>query len=35
MDTNKIFKYRSVTACMKASYELVTGHLVQILKKTW
>lgn len=35
MDTNEIFKYRSVTACMKASYELVTSHLVQILKKTW
>lgn len=35
MDTNEIFKYRSVTACMKASYELVTSHLFQILKKTW
>ena len=28
MDTNKIFKYRSVTACMRASYELVTSHLL-------
>ena len=35
MDTNEIFKYRSVTACMRASYELVTSHLFQILKKTW
>lgn len=35
MNTNEIFKYRSVTACMKASYELITNHLLQFVKKTW
>lgn len=35
MDTNDLFKYRSVTACMKASYELISDHFASYLKKTW
>lgn len=35
MDTKELFKYRSVTACMKASYDLMSDHLGSLLKKTW
>ena len=35
MDTTVLFKYRSVTACMKASYDLMNHHLTSLLKKTW
>lgn len=35
MDTTVLFKYRSVTACMKASYELMSHHLTSLFKKTW
>ena len=35
MNKNILFKYRSVTACMKASYDLISEHLLSLLKKTW
>lgn len=35
MDTNEIFKYRSVTACMKASYESTSNNFKSLVKKTW
>lgn len=35
MELNELFKNRSVTACMKASYELVGNHLPDMVKKTW
>lgn len=35
MDTSVLFKYRSVTACMKASYDLMSQHLTSFFKKTW
>ncbi len=35
MDTNILFKYRSVTSCMKAAYDLMSNHIVSIIKKTW
>lgn len=30
-----LFKYRSVTACMKASYDMISGNITSLLKKTW
>lgn len=35
MDTKELFKYRSVTACMKAAYDLMSDQLSSLLKKTW
>lgn len=35
MNINELFKHRSVTACMKASYDLISAHLKDLLKKTW
>ena len=35
MIENELFKYRSVTACMKASYDLISGNILSLLKKTW
>ena len=35
MDTSVLFKYRSVTACMKASYDLITANIISLIKKTW
>lgn len=35
MNENNLFKYRSVTACMKASYDLISDHVGSLLKKTW
>lgn len=35
MDTKVLFKYRSVIACMKASYDLVSSNITSLLKKTW
>lgn len=35
MNENILFKYRSVTACMKASYDLISDNILSLLKKTW
>lgn len=35
MDIKILFKYRSVTACMKASYDFITSNVTSLLKKTW
>lgn len=35
MDTKVLFKHRSVTACMKASYDIISGNITSLLKKTW
>lgn len=35
MDTKVLFKHRSVTACMKASYDMTSGNITSLLKKTW
>lgn len=35
MDTNNLFKYRSVTACMKAAFDLMSDNLKGLLRKTW
>ena len=35
MDTNDFFKYRSITACMKASYDTLSSSITSLLKKTW
>lgn len=35
MDTKVLFKHRSVTACMKASYDMISGNITSLLKKTW
>lgn len=35
MDTSNLLKYRSVTACMKASYDLLSNNIKSFLKKTW
>lgn len=35
MDTSILFKYRSVTACMKVSYDTITSNITSLLKKTW
>ena len=32
---NNLFKNRSITACMKASYDLMTSRLGSLVKKTW
>ncbi len=30
-----LFKYRSITSCMKASYNELTSHSASLLRKTW
>lgn len=35
MDTTVLFKHRSVTSCMKASYEMIIANITSLLKKTW
>lgn len=35
MDTKDLFKYRSVTACLRAAYDLISDNFTSILKKTW
>ncbi len=35
MNTNEFFKHRSVTACMKASYDSISGNIKNLLRKTW
>lgn len=35
MNLKDLYKTRSVTACMKASYETINSHLLSIIKKTW
>lgn len=35
MNINELFKHRSVTACMKASYDLLSSNLKNLLSKTW
>ena len=35
MDTTVLFKNRSITACMKASYDLISDNFTSLLKKTW
>lgn len=34
MEVN-LYKYRSITACLKASYDLMTGNFKSLLKGTW
>lgn len=31
----ELFKNRSITACMKASYDAMTSQPLRLLKKTW
>lgn len=35
METKDLFKNRSVTACMQASYNLISTNLTNLIKKTW
>ena len=35
MNTNEFFKHRSITACMKASYDLISSNIKNLLRKTW
>ena len=35
METNFFFKYRSITACMKEAYNLISDQLKPLLKATW
>lgn len=35
MEVNTLFKQRSITACMKSSYDLMTSNFKQLMKQTW
>ena len=35
MEVNELFKQRSITACMKASYNTVTSDIKSFVKQTW
>ena len=35
METNVFFKYRSITACMKEAYDLVSDNIKPLVKATW
>ena len=35
MEVNELFKQRSITACMKASYNTVTSDIKSVVKQTW
>lgn len=35
MKINELFKHRSVTSCMKESYDLLTSHPKDLVKQTW
>lgn len=35
MNLKDLYKTRSVTACMQASYDTLADHLLDIIKKTW
>ena len=35
MDTQNLFKYRSVTACMKASFDFMYSNYKSLFKSTW
>lgn len=35
MNLKDLFKTRSVTGCMKASYDTINSHILSIIKKTW
>ena len=35
MDTQNLFKYRSVTACMRAAFDLMRNQFKSLLKATW
>lgn len=35
MEVNELFKQRSITACMKASYNTVTSDIRSLVKQTW
>lgn len=35
MKINDLIKHRSVTACMKEAYSLMTGNMKNLLKSTW
>lgn len=35
MEVNDFYKSRSITACMRASYDLMTGNFKQMIKNTW
>lgn len=35
MEVNDFYKSRSITACMRASYDLLTGNFKQVIRRTW
>ncbi len=35
MEANDFFKSRSITACMRASYDLIIGNFKQLIRHTW
>lgn len=35
MNLKELYKTRSVTACMKASYDTLNSNIISIIKKTW
>ena len=35
MEVNVLFKQRSITSCMKASYDLLTSHPKAFIKQSW
>lgn len=35
MEVNTLFKQRSITACMRSSYDLMTSRFRQLIKHTW
>lgn len=35
MEVNDFDKSRSITACMRASYDLMTGNIKQVIKNNW
>ena len=35
MEVNELFKHRSITACMRASYDTITSDFRSLVKQTW
>ena len=35
MEVNELFKHRSITSCMRASYDTITSDFRSLVKQTW
>ena len=35
MEVNELFKHRSITSCMRSSYDTITSDFISLVKPTW